>query len=346
MANPRVVVGCLGAVLLASVSAAQDLPERTFDAESRAAIEACVANIERFQQYVCKYDLTAAKAATFEDALAGKYTNIEGVATGMLARDGEFFTVAIDAEDAKNLKSPVQPGPGGLWGQSSLGFSTTRMFRTKTRVMHHSGIGASIHLEPGKSFDVHAPIKAQLVSSLLETRPDSSQVVAQSDPDRANVTVVEHRRPPRDGFPATKVVFEFDRSRNGLFQKSVTPREDPLQPSVLEVLQAEEHDGAWFPTRVLFRYRLKGTDGWIVRDIQVTELKVGPDSGSLAALRRTMKKGTQVNTHPYVQGSFFTLQADTEISPADIEELIRKCEQRAKALAESEVSADGTPPSK
>jgi hypothetical protein len=334
MVIPRVSMGFLGLLLLGSISSAfaEEDSTRSVDAKARAAIEACIANIERFQQYVCKYDLTAAKAATFEDALTGKYTSVEGIATGMLARDGEFFTVAIDAEKAMNPKSPIRPGPDGLSVQTSLGFSTTRVFVTDKRSMHYSGSAATIHLEDPGFSGTQVPIHSQRVSYMLKPAPDGFQSVVRSDDKRLSLVLIEHSRPASEKLPMAKQTDEFDRSRNGLRQKSVSSREDPIQPTVLEVLEAKEHDGAWFPTRILWRYRWKSTNDWLVREIRVTELKIGPDSGAQAALKQTLRSGTQVNTAPFIQGGFFTLKSDIEVSPADIEDLIQKCVDRAKTL--------------
>ena len=79
---------------------------------AKAAAHACLSNTESFDRVVCKYKVTKARAATPEDALAGRYTREGLVGRFTLAIDGDRLSKrVVDGEKATRARTEAKKTP-------------------------------------------------------------------------------------------------------------------------------------------------------------------------------------------------------------------------------------------
>lgn len=315
------------------------------DALGKAAIAGCVANIESFTFYECRYRNTKAQARSVEAAIRGDYLNAN-FSDNRLVIDGdrdlyEGFAPPPDPKQAK----PIPGKKGGLMVASS-GFSDRYLSDGKKEMNYSPGL-RSINLfsmESTKRGITITPLGMIFGGHRISSGPKvwlnqperfAFSVDGFQEVDGRPVITVQFKdknifRPGSEPAIEFSYTYSFDPARGHLpLRKQMLWNGKPKsQTFVTHIRECSKQ--RWFPERyVIVDTPDKDGAPYGVREIKLLELDADhrPDKSEFFV---NVPAGTQVLAFDKRDGRhFFNLKQDEKIHIDDIPKLFEMCEQAA-----------------
>ncbi len=315
------------------------------EALGKAAIAACVANIESFTFYECRYRNTKAQARSVEAAIRGDYLNA-GFSDNRLVVDGDrdLYEDLASPPDPKQAKP--MPGKKGVFMVATPGPSNRYLSDGKKEMSYSPGLRSinlfsiesnkrSIDITPlGMLFGGHRITQGPKIW-LNQPEQFAFSVDGFQEVDGRPVITVRFKdkeifRPGSEPAIEFTYTYSFDPARGHLpirlqFLWNGKPKSQTFVTHIRECSKQR-----WFPERyVIVDTPDKEGALYDVREIKLLELDADhrPDKSEFSV---NVPAGTQVLEFDKRDGRhFFNLKQDEKITIDDIPKLFDMCEQVA-----------------